>query len=202
MVTIQSVEVPHDVSFCAYLAGPEVFLLPPDQARDIGEQKKKCCRDHGIDARFPLDETPADHDDDQGHATFAVCIKLMGESNLLIANMTPFRGVSMDVGTAIEIGYMYGRGHTVFGYTNSMTDYAQRVPDTTIDNPDRIVDADGLHVENFGYADNLMCEGTVWERTRHSIIRPDQPVPTDQMLTDLATFEKCVRTAARVLAIT
>lgn len=194
-------EVRDNVKFCAYLAGPEVFLLPRDLARDIGEKKKKYCRDHGIDARFPLDVTPDPHEPDRGHAIFAICTKLMEESNLLIANMTPFRGVSMDVGTAVEIGYMYAQGHTVFGYTNAMTDYEQRVPGTSIDIAGRMVDSDGLQVEDFGYADNLMCEGAVWKRSRHSIVRPDRPVPTDRMLTDLSTFERCVNTAATVLAI-
>ena len=47
--------------------------------------------------------------------------------DLVIANMTPFRGPSMDVGTAVELGYSFARGLPVFGYTNIVDDYEARV---------------------------------------------------------------------------
>ena len=51
----------------------------------------------------------------------------MRSCDLLIANCTPFRGVSMDVGTAFEIGFMRALGRPVFGYSNTPADYAARV---------------------------------------------------------------------------
>lgn len=131
----------------AYLAGPEVFS---PNARDIGEAKISICRERGIDAQFLLIEINDEHSltpADRGHAIFAACVEMMDECDLVIANMTPFRGVSMDVGTAIEMGYMYGRGRPVLGYTNVEADYDARVG------------RDTLQVESFGFADNLMCEG-------------------------------------------
>jgi len=45
----------------------------------------------------------------------------------------------MDVGTAVEIGYMHAQGKPVFGYTNVAADYADRCDD------------DGCDIEAFGY---------------------------------------------------
>src|SRR6266511_2425820 len=90
-----------------YLAGPEVFL---PKAVEIGEAKKRICEQHDLVGLFPLDGAaqPTGAPADQGHAIFSQCLELMNQCDLIIANMTAFRGPSMDVGTAIEVGYMYG----------------------------------------------------------------------------------------------
>ena len=164
-----------------YLAGPEVFL---PNAVEIGAEKISICKRYGLEARFPLDPAlvadglePAE----LGHRIFERCVELMDQCGVIIANMTPFRGISMDVGTAVEVGYMFGRGCAVFGYTNVVSDYAERVSE------------DGLLVERFGFVDNLMVEGAVW-RSGHEIVR--KAVPGDRLLTDLTGFERCVQLAA------
>jgi nucleoside 2-deoxyribosyltransferase len=164
-----------------YLAGPEVFL---PNAVEIGAEKISICNHYGLEARFPLDPAlvadgiePAE----LGHRIFERCVEVMDECGVIIANMTPFRGISMDVGTAVEVGYMYGRGCPVFGYTNVATDYFERVRD------------DGFLVETFGFVDNLMCEGPVW-RSGHEVVRT--AVTGDRLLTDLTGFERCVELAA------
>ena len=94
-----------------YLAGPEVFL--PD-AREIAEAKKAICRAHGLEGAFPADPEIKDTE----RLPAPEIARLIAESNLalmdgcdcLIANLTPFRGVSMDTGTAFEMGYMASRG--------------------------------------------------------------------------------------------
>ena len=140
-----------------YLAGPEVFL---SNAAEIGQRKIAMCRERGFDARFPLvplADLPPGTAEERGHEVFERCLDMLCECDLLIANMTPFRGVSMDVGTAVEMAYMFakggrqGNGGPVFGYTNVIEDYGARVS------------RDSLHVESFGFADNVMCEGLVWK---------------------------------------
>src|SRR3954447_12274211 len=137
-----------------YLAGPEVFF--PD-ALQLGLRKKAICREHGFDALFPLDVLPESTStvpQDLGLAIFAICIEMMDRCDLAIANMTPFRGISMDVGTAVEVGYMFARGKPVFGYTNHVDDYERRVTSEVLSHADELV-------EGFGLFDNLMCEGPV-----------------------------------------
>ncbi len=169
----------------AYLAGPEVFL--PD-AIEIGQTKVAICRDHGIDAVFPFTQAadPPDLSAERGHEIFEECVRMMRRCNLVIANMTPFRGASMDAGTAIEVGYMFARRHPVFAYTNVLADYDTRVA------------ADSLSVESFGFADNLMCEGPVW-KSGAAIVRTD--VEPGRLFTDLRGFVACVELAAARLRV-
>lgn len=166
-----------------YLAGPEVFL---PNAVELGAAKIECCRANGFDAQFPFE--PDAHDGglplDAAHRIFEHCIATMDRCDLIIANMTPFRGVSMDVGTAVEVGYMYARSKPVFGYTNVAGDYATRVVE------------DGFVVEAFGLADNLMVEGPVWH-SGGSIVCTDV-APADR-LTDQRGFVACVQQAAALL---
>lgn len=163
-----------------YLAGPEVFL---PNALDIGAEKKRICARFGYDAIFPLDgsEPLADDPLQAGLQIFDQCVVLMDRCDLIVANMTPFRGSSMDVGTAVEVGYMFSRGRPVHGYTNVTSDYAARVQH------------DGFAIEAFGFSDNLMCEGSV-RRSGNSVVRT--AVPPDRLLTDLRGFEHCVQLAA------
>ena len=84
-----------------------------------------------------------------------------------LANVTPFRGVSADVGTAFEMGYLFGRGCPVWGYTSHAADYAVRVG---ANDGAGVVDDGELLVEAFGLADNLMLEGPMLRRER-AIVR-------------------------------
>jgi nucleoside 2-deoxyribosyltransferase len=143
-----------------YLAGPDVFF---PNAIEIGEAKKRICAQYGFKGVYPLDvdfEALMDLDSpaDMGHATFDLMLELMDSCDLVIANLTPFRGPSMDVGTAVEIGYMHGCGKPVFGYTNAFKDYAERV------------EPDGFFVEPFGLVDNVMVEGPVYRSTCPSMV--------------------------------
>jgi len=169
-----------------YLAGPDVFF---PNAIEIGEVKKQICAQYGFEGVFPLEADFSalfDLEDsaEQGHKSFDLVVELMDNCDLVIANLTPFRGPSMDVGTAVEVGYMYGCSKPVFGYTNISADYAERV------NPD------GLMVESFGLVDNLMVEGPIY-RTGVVVVRAD--IPPDDIYTSLEGFTECVRQAADLL---
>jgi len=170
-----------------YLSGPDVFF---PNAIEIGQAKKRICVQFGLDGVYPLDadfsgllqlKTPAA----MGYASFRLMVELMNSCDLVIANMTPFRGPSMDVGTAVEIGYMHGCGKPVFGYTNVVADYADRVT------------SDGFTVEPFGLIDNCMVEGPVHE-TRAVVIR--HAAPASEVYTCLDGFTECVRQAARLMS--
>jgi len=161
-----------------YLAGPEVFLA---DAVAIGVRKKAICNDYGFEGVYPFDEPlPSGGPSDVGHRIFDNCVAMMDRCDIAIANMTPWRGLSMDVGTAVEVGYMHAQGKPVFGYTNVAADYADRCDD------------DGCDIEAFGFHDNLMCEGPVWH-SGGSVVRAD--VSLAERWTNLEAFEACVRRA-------
>jgi nucleoside 2-deoxyribosyltransferase len=173
-----------------YLGGPEVFL--PDGIA-IGAEKKAICARYGFEGCFPLDVEPDPERISRvgaAGAIFAVCVELMAGCELMIANMTPFRSVSMDVGTAVEVGFMYASGKRVFGYSNRAADYRARV--------EHALGSLDSEVESFGLADNLMCVVPV-EMSGGTVVRRE--VEEDRLFTDLSGFELCVGQAAAVLGM-
>ena len=145
-----------------YLAGPEVFL--PDAAA-VGAAKIALCQAAGcigLYALEPADAPPADAAPlARAEAIFRNCVAQMNQADCAIANLTPFRGLGADPGTAFEVGYMIAAGKPVFAYTNDPASLEARVRaaaggrlDTAADGELR--DREGLAVEPFGLAENLM----------------------------------------------
>ena len=149
-----------------YLAGPDVFRT---NAEAVGESKKALCGRFGVEGVFPMDTVPGAPpvDESDPRSIYRACVAHMDRCDALVADMTPFRGPSMDVGTAFEMGYAVARGLPVFGYSDLLGAYHARVsprPAPTEDS--RLRDADGLLIEPFGLQDNLMVvigcvDGTV-----------------------------------------
>ena len=135
-----------------YLAGPDVFW---PEAAAIGAAKKALCLEYGFCGHFPLD-TALDLSGlspyQAGLMIFQANISLMDSCDLVIANMTPFRGPSMDVGTAFEMGYVAALKKPVWGYTLDRRSYAERVDG-------ELTDSDGCSIEAFDMPDNLMMVG-------------------------------------------
>src|SRR3954447_24652280 len=138
-----------------YLAGPDVFL--PD-AVEIGRQKVDICGRFGLAGLYPLDNEIDLAAPDVSRKIFAGNEAMMDRADAIIANLTPFRGAGADPGTVYELGYMSGRGKLCLAYSNDPALYVDRVRRfTSVERrDDRLVDADGLTVEDFGHHDNLM----------------------------------------------
>lgn len=175
-----------------YLAGPDVFL--PD-AVDIGRRKKEICAAHGLIGLYPLDNAIDRSVGDISLNIFKGCEAMMDVADAIIANLTPFRGPGADPGTTYELGYMAARGKFCLGYSNDPTVYAERVRLLTeVRSRDgRLVDAEGLTVEDFGLSDNLMM---IHALDLHGcpLLAPRE-APAD-IWHDLTAFEACVRLAA------
>ena len=148
-----------------YLAGPDVFL-PRAEALALAEEKKKICAELGLEGIFPFDveaqKPPAGTAGEQ-QALLARNIARKDEAlvrrcDAVLANATPFRGPSMDVGTAYEVGFARGLGRPVFGYSNDGRSYAARVSEHC-GGDDSSKDANGFTVEPFGCGENLMLHG-------------------------------------------
>lgn len=136
-----------------YLAGPEVFL--PDAAAVLA-RKAGIVRDAGLEPLVPVDEEAAL----RHHRDLAVGIHLgnralLDACDLVIANLTPFRGSGADPGTVFELGYAAARGCPVHAYTADVRDLAGRIHGGVADGP-VTRDPDGLLIEDFGRAENLM----------------------------------------------
>jgi hypothetical protein len=109
-------------------------------------------------------------------------------SDIMIANLTPFRGPSADDGTAFELGFFDALGRPIFAYSNACGGLAERtraflarVPDT-------------LAVEDFGLPCNLMLPHAVLQRGGLPMVTP--PGGGDLRPDDLTVFEQTVGLAA------
>ncbi len=180
-----------------YLAGPEVFL--PD-ASAIGAEKAKLCAAAGFEGCFPLDNALDLTGLDKAAQARRIALAneaLMRSCDLLIANLTPFRGASMDSGTAFEVGFMRALGRPVFGYTNVAPDYADRarawrgvargLPDC---------DAADVEIEDFGLAENLMIEIAITE-SGGTVHRTS--VASGRVMPDLTGFRLALADAGRLI---
>ncbi len=175
-----------------YLAGPDVFL--PD-AVEIGRRKAAICTRHGLTGLYPLDNTVDLASAEASRQIFAGNEAMMDDASAIIANLTPFRGAGADPGTVYELGYMAGRGKLCLAYSNDPAVYADRVGRfiDVVSEGGRLVDAQGLTVEDFGLADNLMMI--------HALELHGLPLVTPAAMLidvwhDLAAFETCVQMAA------
>jgi nucleoside 2-deoxyribosyltransferase len=182
-----------------YLAGPEVFLPDPKAA---GEAKRALCAAAGFEGVFPLDAVLKLEGLDPAEKARTIGMAdedLIHGCDLLIANLTPFRGVSGDIGTAYEAGYARALGKPVFGYTNVAADYRTRAAQFRADKgawPD-FGDTIEVEMEDFGLAENLMLD-TAIRASGGTLVRTI--VPAGQELTDLTGFSRCLEQARAVLA--
>jgi nucleoside 2-deoxyribosyltransferase len=175
-----------------YLAGPDVFL---HDAVEIGRRKLELCTRHGLTGLYPLDNAVDLAAQDASLRIFRGNESMMIAADAIIANLTPFRGPGADAGTVYELGYMAGRGKLCLGYSNDPSCYADRVRKfTEVTSRDgRLVDAQGLTVEDFGLTDNLMMIRAL-DLHGCTLVTPPQ-APAD-IWHDLTAFETCVRLAA------
>ena len=161
-----------------YLAGPEVFLPEPFAAGEakkarIAELSRRNDWPFELAGIYPLDAAIPDFkpDFDTGIRIYYANIEFMERADAVAANMVRFRGPSMDVGTAFEMGYMRGLGKPVFAYYDARPFYGRdESPGTFADRvrehcgvsaQDPRVDGDGLAIEDFQMADNLMMVGAL-----------------------------------------
>jgi nucleoside 2-deoxyribosyltransferase len=181
----------------AYLACPDIFL---PEARQWVERKKTICARHGLIGISPFDALPDEPPD------WAVLPKwrrialrneaLIRSCDVMIANLTPFRGPSADVGTVYEVAFMRAIGRPVFGYATTASGFTERTLGfaggqggavTGTDGSFR--DAQGMLIEQFGLFDNLMIEGGILASGGRLVVGE---IAAEHRWTDLSVFERCV----------
>ena len=202
-----------------YLAGPEVFTRNP---LELAEAKKTICKRYGFEGVFPLDNEL----NFNGLSKYEIGLKisqaneqLMQDCDLVIANMTPFRGPNTDSGTAFELGYMRALGKPVLAYANIYeaatgldtskhmnrvrTYYADKVPGRKAElmlrkESDTVEDSRyNMAVEDFDMVDNLMLDGAVYFSGHEVVVNP---VPEEERYNNMAGFERCVMIAQKMMA--
>jgi nucleoside 2-deoxyribosyltransferase len=181
-----------------YLAGPDVFL---PEAVAWMERKKAICAGVHLVGVSPLDDLPNQPADWTNLPEWRR-IARRNEAHIrnclaIIANLTPFRGPSADVGTVYEVGFARGLGLKVFGYSTVATGFLDRTLSSIAGGRQEADgswwDADGLLVEQFGLFDNLMIEGGITD-SGGALVHDDQ-----DRWNDLSVFERCVHIAAKAI---
>jgi nucleoside 2-deoxyribosyltransferase len=184
-----------------YLAGPEVFL---PNAREQLDRKIALTRAAGLVPVSPGDlaipETPTRRE--RALSISAIDEQLMNSADAIIANLTPFRGIAADTGTVYELGFMCGQGKLAFAYSNIAADHFSRTSDFYGGNVAPGADGhlrgpDGMLLEDFDMAENLMLDGGVESRGGKVIVRD---VPPERLYADTAAFEECLRLLAAIVA--
>lgn len=183
-----------------YLAGPEVFL--PRFGIEVFDAKKALCAARGFEGVSPMDGAVAVDGLSayaQGISIYAANVRHMDACDAVIANMTPFRGVSMDAGTAFEMGYMAARGKPVLGYTHDTTPFGERSANYFKHGRPDLLEAYsfGAAVERFDMADNLMMVGSV-DASGFQVAAV--AVPAGEELTSVAGFACCLDMLAQAVA--
>ncbi len=181
----------------AYLAGPDVFL--PNAVAHAAAKIAICAR-HGLTGRAPVGDEIGDLSglapEAAWRAIYQKDLAMMEDCDIIIANLTPFRGASADAGTLVELGWFLGRGKPVFGYSNSATLFGPRSRAQVASVPDPV---QGLLIEDFGQSDNLMIQGALVDGDGVGMVLP--PDGLDRAFDALDVFERCVAATARKLGL-
>jgi nucleoside 2-deoxyribosyltransferase len=180
-----------------YLAGPEVFLR---NAKEIGEKKKALCSKYGFEGVYPIDvEVKAEG---RSPREVGLCISRVNEDlirgcEVVIANLTPFRGPSADVGTVFEVGFAHALGKRVLAYSNVAESFTERTVESlggkvTRGSDGLLRDELGMFVEENGFVDNLMIDGCVEANSGVLVV---EQAPAGELFSWLGGFEECLRAA-------
>lgn len=158
-----------------YLAGPEVFL--PDAAEVLAE-KRRLARQYGFEVTGPgSDEKDAPSGVASAHDIYIRNQVAMDAAEFCLANITPFRSISADVGTVYEIGYMVAKGRKVWAYSNDHRPYADRVWSDWHKSEGQAEKQgkDGKAIESHGMKDNLMIDAGI-ALGGGQVLAPEAPV--------------------------
>ena len=141
-----------------YLAGPDVFL--PD-AIDEGNRLKKLCADYGFKGHFPLDNIVNGTNAEELAINIREAnVKMIQNCDIVLANLSPFRGPEPDSGTVWEVGYAQGINKFVVGYSTDTRNLKEKTQDILkLGNVTR--DTNDMEIEDFGLTHNLMFANIV-----------------------------------------
>ncbi|KKN85070.1 hypothetical protein LCGC14_0282390 [marine sediment metagenome] len=134
----------------AYLAGPDVFRT---DSIDHGQYLKKLCEEVGLTGLYPLDNSIPDDLDKASMAQW-ICqqnMAMLEGADVVIANLSNFRGAEPDSGTVFEVGVAVALGKPVWAYFPQQGSMRQQIK--TDDNG---LCPEAMFVEDFGLPRNLM----------------------------------------------
>ncbi|MCV6608471.1 MAG: nucleoside 2-deoxyribosyltransferase [Campylobacterales bacterium] len=137
-----------------YLAGPDVFL---PNAIEHGEHLKKLCKEAGFEGLFPLDNIiTGDTKAQIAQKIREANKKMIEQCDIVIANVSPFRGPEPDSGTVWEVGFAQGLGKDVYCYSTDLRTLKEKAIDMLDLDEGSERDNEAMLIENFELSHNLM----------------------------------------------
>lgn len=140
-----------------YAAGPDVFRENATQYLcslcELGEQ-------YGFQVITPFESDPLAKDKfPENEVPFIIGrnnFRLIDQCDIVVANLDMFRGMCIDDGTAVEIGYAFRAGKMICGYTDDYRNLKQKFDD----NSDLVTETYPI-CEPFRLRFNLMIETVI-----------------------------------------
>lgn len=123
-----------------YIAGQHVFHK---DVAEISLSLKSICEEYGLEGLFPMDNKCITADE-----IFECNINLIKDADFIVAYVEPFRGISIDPGTAMEIGFARALNKPIYAYKEDHSEYKKRAHPSE----------EYPLVEDFGLGENLMIE--------------------------------------------
>jgi nucleoside 2-deoxyribosyltransferase len=188
---------PKEEKMKVYLAGPEVFFV---NGEALIQRKRVLTIQYGFQPNIWMGDTEIPNDKfGSGLYISAANEVVMRDADFIIANITPFRGPTADVGTSFELGFMCAMDRPAFAYSNDPRHYEERITGhfdgTLAIREDGVFRADdGQMVEYHDMADNLMLDGGI--AARGGIVARPKSGPV-LSADDLSMFEECLAAARR-----
>jgi len=137
-----------------YLAGPDVFLPNPIEH---GKKLSALCKEYGFKGLFPLDNVIEESNASKLAEKIRVAnIDFIEKCDIVIANLSPFRGPEPDSGTVFEVGYAMAKGKIVLGYSTDMNPLLKKTRRILELDTHATRDKEDLEIEDFGLTHNLM----------------------------------------------
>lgn len=147
-----------------YIAGFDVFLVNHEKHF---EDIKIICKKYNVEPLIPTDKNiPSDlkTKEEISKFIFKSNIEMINSCDGILANLNSFRGSEPDSGTVFEVGYGYGIGKKIVGYTSS-TDLYRTVTSNGYQNNDLLYISNGrfgrFNIEDFGLPLNLMLSCSI-----------------------------------------
>lgn len=175
----------------AYLAGTEIFFT------DTLEKQKEyhdLCDKYGFIGYYPPDVAPEDEykeytpKDDSQHemevSLFTHDCNHIRRSDIIIANLNPYRGEEPDSGTAVECGIAYGLGKRCFAFLEDTRPLKERYKGVKKTREDgTVTDKDNAVIEDFDFPLNLMfSEFTIIEGTMEDALKEVRRIFNEELI--------------------
>lgn len=129
--------------YSIYIAGPAVFN--PDFGKSYFDKVRALLAKHDVTPLIPVDN---EFDNPTGLLIRNKNIEMIEKCDAIIADLSPFRSLEPDCGTAFEVGYAAAKGKILLPFTTDTRSMTEKYGGHK--------DKEGKTVEDFGLPFNLM----------------------------------------------